>query len=82
MALGTRERRPSLFAINLCLKSVNKAHRHLNAVCALPRPTLLLVLPDRTDYFEASFANARSVVDPSIADQALWLYEVGTAQQC
>jgi hypothetical protein len=27
---------------------------------------LLLVLPARTDFFEASFANARSVVEPSI----------------
>jgi hypothetical protein len=36
----------------------------------------LLVIPDRTNYFEAAFANARSVVEPSIADQALWLYEV------
>lgn len=34
-----------------------------------------VTLVTRTDYFEASFANARSVVDPSIADQALWLYE-------
>jgi hypothetical protein len=30
----------------------------------------------RTDYFEAAFANARSVVEPSIMDQTLISYEV------
>lgn len=30
----------------------------------------------RTDYFEAAFANARSVVEPSIMDQTLIPYDV------
>ncbi|KAF6257738.1 type-II NADH dehydrogenase [Scenedesmus sp. NREL 46B-D3] len=34
-----------------------------------------VTLVTRTDFFEVSFANARSVVEPSIAGKALWLYE-------
>lgn len=31
---------------------------------------------DRTDYFEVSFANARSIVEPSIIDRILWPFKV------